>query len=121
MTQAVATSVDLQQLWQAALGELQLQMSRPNYETWFKETTLAALEGDTCVVAVPNPFTLEWLETRCVPLIRKTLVGILGRPVEVTFVLKSAPAAPPASAPTAPLLGLAPEDAGEPGRRGRRS
>ena len=24
-------------------------------------------------MAVPNPFTIEWLETRCVPLLRKTL------------------------------------------------
>jgi len=120
VTQAVAASVDLQQLWQAALGELQLQMSRPNFETWFKETALAALDGDTCVVAVPNPFTLEWLETRCVPLIRKTLIGILGRPVDVRFVLKTGPAAAAASAPAAPLLGLVPEEPGEPSRRPRR-
>ena len=86
--QAVATTLDYQQLWQAALGELQLQMSRPNYETWFKDTALVGLEGDTCVVAVPNPFTMEWLETRCVPLIRKTLVGILRHPVECTFVVQ---------------------------------
>ena len=90
---------DYKQIWQAALGELQLQMSRPNYETWFKDTTLVGLEGDTCVIAVPNPFTMEWLETRCVPLIRKTLMGILGRPVEVRFVLKGAP---PPSAPPPP-------------------
>jgi chromosomal replication initiator protein len=113
--------VDLQQLWQAALGELQLQMSRPNYETWFKDTTLAALDDDACVVAAPNPFTLEWLETRCVPLIRKTLIGILGRPVEVRFVLRTAPSAPPA-VPAAPLLGLVPDDTDEAaGRRARRA
>jgi chromosomal replication initiator protein len=113
----VATTLDLQQVWQAALGELQLQMSRPNYETWFKDTTLVGLEGDTCVVAVPNPFTREWLETRCVPLIRKTLVGILGRPVEVRFVLKTPPAPP---APAGPLLGLSGDEPDEsPGRRRR--
>jgi chromosomal replication initiator protein len=121
VARAVPTSVDLQQLWQAALGELQLQMSRPNYETWFKETTLAALDDDACVVAAPNPFTLEWLETRCVPLIRKTLIGILGRPVEVRFVLKTAPSAPPA-VPTTPLLGLVPDEADEAAaRRARRN
>jgi chromosomal replication initiator protein len=114
----VATSLDHRQLWQAALGELQLQMSRPNYETWFKDTALVGVEGDTCVVAVPNPFTKEWLETRCVPLIRKTLMGILGRGVDVRFVLKSAT---PTAAPAAPLLGLVGEEADEGGtRRGRR-
>src|SRR4051794_9976273 len=92
-------------------------MSRPNYETWFKETALVGVEGDTCVVAVPNPFTMEWLETRCVPLIRKTLLGILGRPADVRFVLKAA-AAP--SAPTAPLLGLASDADDSFARRPRR-
>jgi chromosomal replication initiator protein len=114
----VATTLDYQQLWQAALGELQLQMSRPNYETWFKDTALVGLEGDTCVVAVPNPFTMEWLETRCVPLLRKTLLGIVGRPVDVRFVLKAAPAP---SAPAAPLLGLASEPDDGAARRPRRS
>jgi len=113
----VAARPDYKQIWQAALGELQLQMSRPNYETWFKDTTLVGLEGDTCVIAVPNPFTMEWLETRCVPLIRKTLMGILGRPVEVRFVLKGAP---PPSTPPPPLLGLAGEAEEGPARRPRR-
>ena len=113
----MAARPDYKQIWQAALGELQLQMSRPNYETWFKDTTLVGLEGDTCVIAVPNPFTMEWLETRCVPLIRKTLMGILGRPVEVRFVLKGAP---PPSTPPPPLLGLAGEAEEGPARRPRR-
>src|SRR5262249_7368564 len=91
------------------------QMSRPNYETWFKDTALVGVEGDTCVIAVPNPFTKEWLETRCVPLIRKTLMGILGRGVDVRFVLKSA--ASPA-APSAPLLGRGGDGRAEAGRRG---
>ena len=114
----MATTLDYQQLWQAALGELQLQMSRPNYDTWFKDTALVGLEGDTCVVAVPNPFTMEWLETRCVPLIRKTLLGIVGRPVDVRFVLKAAAAPSP---PAAPLLGLTAEPDEGAARRPRRS
>src|SRR5579875_4116019 len=69
----VVTKLDAQQVWQAALGELQVQMSRPNFETWFKDTALVALDAHRAVIAVPNPFTLEWLQTRCVPLIRKTL------------------------------------------------
>ena len=113
--------LDQQQLWQAALGELQLQMSRPNYDTWFKDTTLVSVDGDTCVIAVPNPFTMEWLETRCVPLIRKTLVGIVGRPVDVRFVLKSAPAASPPSPAGAPLLGLPDDGDDTSSRRPRRA
>ncbi|HEY7064773.1 MAG TPA: chromosomal replication initiator protein DnaA [Chloroflexota bacterium] len=108
--------MDHQQLWQAALGELQLQMSRPNYETWFKDTALVGLDGDVCTIAVPNPFTMEWLETRCVPLIRKTLLGIVGRPVDVRFVLKATAPPPPPRRPAGPLLGL-PHEPEEPALR----
>jgi chromosomal replication initiator protein len=112
----VATTTDHQQLWRAVLGELQLQMSRPNYETWFKDTALVGMDGDTCIVAVPNPFAMEWLETRCVPLIRKTLMGVLGRAVDVRFVLK-----PPPAAASPPLLDLTTGEATQSTvRRGRR-
>jgi chromosomal replication initiator protein len=124
----VLTKLDTQQVWQAALGELQAQMSRPNFETWFKDTALVALDAHRAVIAVPNPFTLEWLQTRCVPLLRKTLLGLVGYPLEVEFVLRAGgePAReprprgrPPALAPLPGLDGAPPDDG--PARRARRS
>jgi len=69
-------------LWQQVLVELAVQMSKPNYDTWFRETRLVSLDGALAVIAAPNPFTAEWLDTRCKPLIRKTLMGIIQRPIE---------------------------------------
>ncbi|MBX5493658.1 MAG: hypothetical protein IRZ14_21115, partial [Chloroflexi bacterium] len=114
----VVTRLDAQQVWQAALGELQLQMSRPNFETWFKDTVLVALDNGCAVIGVPNPFTMEWLQTRCVPLIRKTLLGIVGQPVEVQFVLKSAVEPPRPPELRLPARGRAPAVAPLPGLDG---
>ena len=77
-------------LWQAALGELELQVSRPNFRTWLAGTTGESLDGDTLVVGVPNFFYQEWLEQRLLPHIRNTLVGLAGHLLEVRFVLMRA-------------------------------
>jgi hypothetical protein len=81
------TEQETQLLWQRVLVELAVQMSKPNYETWFRDTQLVSLDGTLAVIAAPNPFTAEWLNTRCKPLIRKTLAGIIQRPVECQIVL----------------------------------
>jgi chromosomal replication initiator protein len=79
------------QIWQAALGELQLQMSRPDYATWLKDTTILSHEDGIFVIGVPTPFAKEWLENRLSLLIRRTITRILGYSVEVRFVVHQKP------------------------------
>jgi chromosomal replication initiator protein len=43
------------EIWETALGELQLQVSKPNYQTWFKGTQGIAYDGDQFLVAFPTP------------------------------------------------------------------
>ena len=76
-----------QELWQAILSELEPQVTKPNYETWLKDTEGFALEGDKFVVLVPSDFAVEWLSTKLRPLISKTLTGLVGKPTNVEFVL----------------------------------
>ena len=41
-----ATTPGARQIWSAVLGELQLQVTRPSYETWLKGTVgIAQLDG----------------------------------------------------------------------------
>ena len=53
--------LNLKQLWHAALGELQLGLTKANYDTWFKETAIVSEEDDVYCVGVPNAFAREWL------------------------------------------------------------
>lgn len=78
-----------QQIWEAVLGELQLQVSKPNYNTWLKETTGISYQDDVLVVAVPSVFIAEWLANRLYSLIKRTLAGITGRGVEVQFLIQA--------------------------------
>ena len=70
-----------QELWELALNELQLQVTRPNYETWLKDTIGLRFDNGSFVVGAPNDFATEWLSTKLRPLIAKTLTGIIGHPL----------------------------------------
>ncbi|MFH1225791.1 MAG: chromosomal replication initiator protein DnaA [bacterium] len=65
-----------QQLWQAVLGELELQISKPNFTTWFKNTFILDREADKVIVGVANGFTKIWLEKKYHDLILKALRAV---------------------------------------------
>ncbi len=73
------------EIWEAALGGLEVEVTKSNYQTWLKKTTGIALEGDVFVVGAPNAFAIEWLQKRLLHLIKKNLAGIIGQPVEIRF------------------------------------
>lgn len=50
------------QIWQAALGELEINLSRVNFVTWFKDTFLSSFEDGRAIICVPNAFVKKWLE-----------------------------------------------------------
>lgn len=76
-------------IWSAALGELQLQISKPNYRTWFEKTIGLEYEGEQLTVGAPTIFVAEYLDRSQRSLIEKTLIGIMHKNVKVSFVIKS--------------------------------
>jgi len=53
-----------EQIWQATLGEIELNLSKANFTTWFKNTFISSFENEKAIVCVPNAFTKSWLETK---------------------------------------------------------
>ncbi|MFC1945964.1 chromosomal replication initiator protein DnaA, partial [Chloroflexota bacterium] len=74
-----------QDIWEAALGELQVQVSRSNYRTWFKGTAGYSYRNGEFSVSVPNAFVAEYLEKNQRSLIEKTLIGHTEETVRVCF------------------------------------
>jgi len=75
------------EIWQAALGELQLQMTRQTFNTWLKPTRAISREGNVLTVGVENGYVKEWLSNRLSATIQRTLASIVGSTVEVEFVV----------------------------------
>jgi chromosomal replication initiator protein len=60
-------------LWQAVLGEIELSVSRGNFITWFKNTTLLRHDDEATIIGVPNVFIKQQLERKYNDLIVATL------------------------------------------------
>ena len=74
-----------QQLWEAALGELEIQVNKPNYRTWLAKTTGLNYQKGQFVIGVPNTFVAEYLNKNQHSLIEKVLTGITHQEVKVQF------------------------------------
>ena len=64
------------QLWQAALGELEILLSKPNFSTWFRETFVVSHENNRVIIGVPNTFTKTYLEKKYHTLIIRALRNV---------------------------------------------
>lgn len=84
------------QIWDAALGQLQLHVTRPNFETWLKNTVGVAYRDGEFVVGAPNAFVAEMLEQRMYSLISRTLESVVKSEVEIRFEVTTPEGEPPA-------------------------
>ena len=82
------------QMWEAALGSLELQVSRPSYSTWLKDTVGLSWDGGQMVVGTSSSFVAEWLERRMSSLVESTLAQITGNAASVHFQVLTLPSTP---------------------------
>tara|TARA_Y100000588_G_C14277750_1_gene935258 strand:+ start:2720 stop:4111 length:1392 start_codon:yes stop_codon:yes gene_type:complete len=81
-------TINARKIWLAALGQLQLEIPRPNYETWLKPTVPSSLENDTLTISTPSPFAAEMLEKRLSGTIHRTVSRVAGRKLSVEFTVQ---------------------------------
>jgi chromosomal replication initiator protein len=83
----VETSLEI--FWNQVLEQLQLQLSRPTFETWIKPATIEQLEADRLVICTPNPFARNWLQKYYLKTISDVVQGLLGYTVEIQIIVKA--------------------------------
>jgi len=94
--------MDAERTWEAALGQLQLELPRATFDTWVRDAELLTYEDGTFVLGVRNAYARDWLEQRLRGTFGEVLSGLAGRTVEVRFVLwQGEPAADDAPLPVA--------------------
>src|SRR3989344_705022 len=64
---------NIAQVWGSALNEIELTVSRANFTTWFKNTSLIKEEDGIVHLAVPSSFVKEWLSNKYHKFILKSL------------------------------------------------
>ncbi|MFA6251263.1 MAG: chromosomal replication initiator protein DnaA [Candidatus Paceibacterota bacterium] len=63
------------ELWNRCLGEIELSISKANFTTWFKNTSIIKEDAGVIYVGVPNEFVKDWLYNKFHKLILKTLIS----------------------------------------------
>ncbi len=76
-----------EQAWQAALGQLQMEMPKAAFDTWVRDAELISYEDGSFIVGVQNAYARDWLHSRLSSTITRQLTGIMNRAVEVRFVV----------------------------------
>jgi chromosomal replication initiator protein len=75
--------INLENLWSQALERLQLELSRPTFETWIKTAVAQSLENNRLVICTPNPFARNWLQKYYIKTIANVIQDILGYHVDI--------------------------------------
>jgi hypothetical protein len=74
-------------LWQSALGDLELQMTRATFDTWLRDTHCTGVDEDgNLIVEVKNEYAVEWLEHRLKNPIERTLQRLTGNGTQAVYV-----------------------------------
>ncbi len=82
--------MDIKQLWKNCLTEIEGSVSKANYSTWFKSTSILKEEAGIVYVAVPNEFVRDWLKNKYHKLITKTIADTYENMRAVEYVITKA-------------------------------
>ena len=93
--------MNAEQAWQAALGQLQMDMPKAAFDTWVRDTELVSYEDGVFTIGVKNAYARDWLADRLALTVQRILTSILDRTIEVHFVVWQQPLDNPAPSPPA--------------------
>jgi chromosomal replication initiator protein len=65
--------MNTKQLWKNCLVEIEANISKANFSTWFKNTSIVKEDTGIILIGVPNEFVRDWLMNKYHKLITKTI------------------------------------------------
>jgi hypothetical protein len=83
----VGTEHTTQSAWSKALASLKEQVPPATYATWLKDTLLLQVTDTAARIRVPNRYAIAWLEHRMYQEISNAVKGVLGKDLDLEFVV----------------------------------
>ncbi len=80
-------NMNVKQLWKNCLAEIEAGISKANFSTWFKNTSIVKEDTGIIYVGVPNEFVRDWLINKYHNLITKTIAGAYGNMRAVEYII----------------------------------
>ena len=79
------------ELWENALVELELSISKPNFNTWFKDTHIVRVEDNIVYLGVPSQFARDWLSMKFHKDILRSLRGLSESVRSIEYIISRGP------------------------------
>lgn len=79
--------MNTKQLWKNCLTEIESVMSKANFSTWFKNTSIVREENGIVFIGVPNEFVRDWLMNKYHKLITKTIADAYENMRAVEYII----------------------------------
>lgn len=57
-------NMEIKKLWDSALVQIEMEVSKANFSTWFKDTHVVKFDDGIVHIGVPNIFVKDWLSTK---------------------------------------------------------
>ncbi len=91
-----------QEVWQAAISNIQRQLIPHSFATWFRPLTVGNIHNNRLQVLLPNRFFKEWFEEHYLEFLRSALEDLLFTRVEIELGVPEQEASPPPPPKEAP-------------------
>ncbi len=75
----------MEDLWKQVLAEIQVEVSKPIFLTFFKPTTLVSVANSIATIDAPTHITADYIERRYYSLIKKSLDKKTGENLSLVF------------------------------------
>lgn len=82
---------DYKKIWNDALLEIEIGVSKANFSTWFKNTYISKQEDGTIYINVPSAFVKDWLQNKYHKVILKALREIIPDIRGVEYIIQKEP------------------------------
>ncbi|MBN2688166.1 MAG: chromosomal replication initiator protein DnaA [Deltaproteobacteria bacterium] len=86
----------MEELWKKNLSILKEKISPQNFDTWIRPLRIAAADGNTIFLSVPNKFFKDWITENYLSSIHDSLSRVVGVEVNINLVVNKAEIAPSA-------------------------
>lgn len=85
---------ELERIWIAALGEIEVSVSHPNFVTWFKNSRFVARTGNIAYISLANNFAKEWIENKYPKVVLAALRRLEANIMKVEFSVSNSKHSP---------------------------
>ncbi len=79
---------DYKKIWEKAVVEIELEVSKANFSTWFKHAHIYRIDDGIISLSIPNAFVRDWLRDRYHKLILRSLRNALEGARGIEYIIQ---------------------------------